>query len=340
MRIPSAAFLIIALSAAFAAAQDLNKPIRIGEIEFFGSAGFDLDRIRKALPLHEGESITLSDLKLRVKPLNQAITQAIGKPATDIAPGCCDDRGDWMIYIGLPGKSSVPAHYNPQPTSGIQFAARIVNLYDEAVSLGFEAAQKQAAEDRSKGYALSFYPPLRAKQLAAREFALRNDRLIIRVLREAGDAQQRRVAAHLLGYAPQSQRQLEMLVFASNDADDVVRNNAVRALMVLAESSPKIAARIPRARFISMLNSGIWKDRNKGGLLLETLSRGREPGLLNLLKQRALDSLIEMARWRSPGHAYPARAMLARIAGVDAEQGRPLTVAETEAIIRAAQQKP
>jgi hypothetical protein len=66
-----------------------------------------------------------------------------------------------------------------------------------------------------------------------------------------------------------------------------------------------------------MLNSGSWSDRNKGGLLLERLTANRDPKLLSELRVEALDPLIEMARWHSPGHSYPFKIMLGRIAGID-----------------------
>ena len=120
------------------------------------------------------------------------------------------------------------------------------------------------------------------------------------------------------------------------DANDGVRNNATRALGVLAESSPKVAARIPATPFIEMINSGSWTDRNKGSWVLESLTNNRDPKLLAQLRAEALPSLIEMARWHSNGHAYTARILLGRIAGI--EEGRLTKLASAgnlEEIIKA-----
>jgi len=185
------------------------------------------------------------------------------------------------------------------------------------MDLLFESIQNKATEDRSKGYALSTYPPLRAKQLAMRDYATANVSLISRVLSESSDPQQRAVAAHLLGYANTNERQIAQLVSATRDIDEQVRNNAVRALGVLGESSSAIAALIPADGFISMLNSGSWTDRNKAGYLLRILTKPRDPRLLKMLRARATDSLLEMARWREPGHAISARMILGRIAKID-----------------------
>jgi hypothetical protein len=68
--------------------------------------------------------------------------------------------------------------------------------------------------------------------------------------------------------------------------------------------------------FIEMLNSGIWTDRNKGAMVLEQLTTNRNPAVLAKLRTVALDSLIEMTMWREASHAYSARMLLGRVAGI------------------------
>jgi hypothetical protein len=68
----------------------------------------------------------------------------------------------------------------------------------------------------------------------------------------------------------QSSSQIAALVHASRDSNSGVRNNATRALLVLAESNPKRAKEIPADKFIELLLSGTWTDLNKAsGLLCE-----------------------------------------------------------------------
>ena len=45
------------------------------------------------------------------------------------------------------------------------------------------------------------------------------------------------------------------------------------------------------------------------------LSASRDPGLLATLRKGALTSLVEMARWKSTGHALYAFIILGRLAG-------------------------
>jgi len=51
-----------------------------------------------------------------------------------------------------------------------------------------------------------------------------------------------------------------------------------------------------------------------------SLTAGRDPATLTLLRTGALDSLIEMASWRRAGHACFARILLGRIAGLPEQQ--------------------
>ncbi len=290
-----AAFLII-LFMGSALAQE--KPLIVGAIEFFGYSHLDLDRIKAALPLQEGDALAIQDFPATREKINQSV----------------------KLFVGLPGASTRPAKYNTAPKGSARLPRSILDIYERAMDLNVEAAHKQPGEDRSKGYGLSAYIPMREVQLSLRRWALSNALLIRQVLRSAADSRERQAAAYALGYAKQSRIQISALVQASHDVDDTVRNNAVRALAVLESSSERASAWIPAQDFARMLNSGVWEDRNKAGALLNALSRHRSPELLRILRSEALDSLLEMAHWRNRGHASDAWMILGRIAGI--EEGR------------------
>jgi hypothetical protein len=301
------------------AAFSQDRPQHIGVIDFYGYAGLDLEKIRAAIPVHEGDDFSASPdaIATLIERTGEAVKSATGRPPMGVAPVCCDSHGDWMLYVGLPGNSVKNLQYNPEPKGTERLPSDIVSLYRLTMDSLMEAVQKGAGEDDSKGYALSADPHLRSKQLAMREYAVKNEPLIRSVLRSSGDPEQRIVAAFALGYTKQSNEQIAALVEAAHDSNDTVRNNAVRALAVLGTSDAKIAGRIPAEEFIEMLSSGSWSDRNKGGYLLDVLTQSRNPQLLNLLRSRALTPLLEMARWRNPGHSYSALILLGRIAGID-----------------------
>jgi len=139
-------------------------------------------------------------------------------------------------------------------------------------------------------------------------------------LRSSSDATQREVASELLGYAKQSHQQIAALEFAMRDPDSDVRNNATRALMVLVRSNPKLAAELDPDPILAMLGSGTWTDQNKAVLLLEAMSRGRDPQLLAKIRNQGLVPLIEMATWTEWGHAAGARMILGRVGGIPEDE--------------------
>jgi hypothetical protein len=295
-----------------------SEHLRIGTIEFFGTAGIDVQRVRSVLPVHEQDALTEEQMPAVRNLLSKAVENAIGHGPTDISVVCCNEQQGLMVYVGLGGNNTAKIPFLPAPKGSSCLPRQGVNLYDQAMDAVQEAANKaDVGEDDSHGYSLAHNPTLRAKQLAMRQYAVTYVRIVQLALRDCGISEHRRAAAEILGYATQSETQIKGLVQASRDADDQVRNNAIRALWVLATSSRKTAARVPADQFIEMLNSGIWEDRNKAGQLLMVLTASRSPQLLARLRTQTRQSLIEMARWKDRSHAYAYRAMLGRIAGFD-----------------------
>jgi hypothetical protein len=310
------------ISCFFAAALAQPQSIRVGEIDFYGYAGLDPDAIRKSLPVREGETATQDQMPNLIDSLKQAAR------TSHVNAVCCDDKGGLMIYIGLPGKSARTAPYNPVPMGTARLPQTITHLDRHYLDAQMKAIQSGAAgEDHSRGYALSSDPAVREDQLAMRRFATGQERVIRRVLESSSDAGQRAIAARLMGYARQSQEQIAALVRASHDPDDDVRNNAMRALWVLAQSNPNRAARIPAAEFAEILFSDSWTDRNKASLLLDALTQSRNPEVLREVCAAAREPLLEMAQWRSAGHAASARSILGRCAGIPEDRLQSLVTA-------------
>jgi hypothetical protein len=114
----------------------------------------------------------------------------------------------------------------------------------------------------------------------------------------------------------------------------------MRTLLVFADAVPNLnrsTPRIPPQPFIEFLSSPIWTDRNKASGALLTLSASRDPALLATLREQALASLVEMARWKSEGHALAAFTILGRVAGYLDETARDLwDRGDREAVINTA----
>jgi hypothetical protein len=313
--------------------------LRIGDIEFFGVNGFDVDSIRASMHSTVSREVSKAEVDQVKAELREAVRKVTGHLPTDVVLVCCDARGMATVYIGLANQLPRGAFwYRLTPSGHVRLSEQALHLYEDLMKLSVESVQKNAAEDHSKGYALSSYPPLRAKQLAIREYALGHEGALQLVALHSADTNQRAIAVEILGYARRSRTQISTLVTASRDPNEGVRNNAVRALGVLAQASAPIAKSIPADSFIDMLNSGTWTDRNKGSHLVAILSKARDPGLLRQLRVRALPSLIEMARWRDPKHAGDARMILGRVARLPENQLVKLVAnGEVERIVSAAQ---
>jgi hypothetical protein len=73
---------------------------------------------------------------------------------------------------------------------------------------------------------------------------------------------------------------------------------------------------------------------------LQTLTDSRDPLVLDQLRTRALDALIDMARWKTLSHALPAFILLGRVAGMpEPEIQAAWTSGDRDVVIAAAKKK-
>lgn len=315
-----------------------EQPLPIGAIDFYGYGGLDIEKVRAALPVHVGDIFPSYEAERANSPkIRAAILQMIGQPAVSLSN--VQITGAYLIYIGLPGTTLKKFTLNPEPTGTAKLPPEIIQMYDQKMDLLPQAVAAGAQEDESAGYALSSFPALRSKELAIRDYAAEHEDLIRTVLKVSSDPNQRIAASDVLGYAKESRSQIEALVEASHDPNSVVRNNATRALGVMASSNPKEAEKIPAEPFIEMLCSESWSDRNKAGYLLQVLTTSRNPKVLTELRSQALAPLIEMAKWHDSGHAAFYRIILGRIGGIDEARLKEMAQKndQVDAIIAAAQ---
>src|SRR4029078_9883444 len=92
--------------------------------------------------------------------------------------------------------------------------------------------------------------------------------------------------------------------------------HALQAVAVLARLQPGLRLRIHPTWFVEMLNSIVLSDRTRAVDALVTLTDSRDETTLALLRERALQSLAEMAQWKSLPHALPAFILLGRAGGI------------------------
>jgi hypothetical protein len=307
----------ISLLATTAHAED-GQPPPIGTIDFYGLGSIPRSKAMASLPFKIGDRQPTSP-----KQTSDSMARALGVARVEFAFICCLEEGKVQAYVGIERSGARPHAYDAPPSGNITLPAEILEAYDDFLTALIPAVQSgNADEDRSQGHALSKYPPLRAPQDKFLAFAAAQTALLRDVLANAADTKSRIVAAHVLGYAPDKREVAGPLSRAVLDADETVRNNATRALGVIAEYAqayPDLGIRIDPAPFIDMMNSVVWTDRNKGSFVLMSLSASSDPALLGKLRRDALPALIDMCSWSNLGHAWGACVILQRALGMSVD---------------------
>ena len=296
-----------------------GQEIEIGIIDLYGLSRVAARQVREALTFAEGDTIAFgNEGQAFLTESEERLARLPGVARARIRPVCCDG-GRAIVYVGIEERGGATLRYRAQPEGDARLAADIVRAGDEGMNALLRAVlDGNTAEDGSRGHALADDPALRAVQERFVIYATRDLPELRRVLRSSSDAAHRALAAQVLGYAADKSQVVDDLVYGMSDPSAEVRNNASRALWVFAEMPPDASPAVPRVPaqpFIELLHSPVWSDRNKASFALMALSTAGDPELLAALREQALAPLVEMARWKSEGHALPALIILGRVAG-------------------------
>jgi HEAT repeats len=291
-----------------------DAPPPIGLVEVYGLRRVAEAPVRQAVGLKAGDAFPESD-----KEIIARVELVPGVAEARLNAVCCND-GRMVLFVGIRETGTTGMTFRPAPHGTVRLPEDIVKAgADFEQSFMAAITRGEAGEDRSRGYSLMNDPVTRAIQERFPALAARDLPLLRSVLHESSDASERALAAQVMGYAPDKASVVDDLVAAMQDSSAEVRNNAMRALALFAQYSqenPSAHLSVPSAPFVDLLNSIDWPDRNKSSAALLQLTEGRDPALLKELRDRALDSLIEMARWKSQGHAYMPFFILGRVAGM------------------------
>src|SRR5262245_35752272 len=312
---------IVLLALLLQSPQDPQIP-PIGIIDFYGLRGVSERQVREALQIKEGDSLT-NDLQEAKRKAALRLESLPGVAEAHIALGCCD-AGKSLLYVGIREEGTPSFQFRPAPSGKTRLPQDVTQAgADEEKAISNAVLKGNSGEDDSRGHALSNDPATRAVQERFIQFAARDLKLLRNVLRNSDDAEHRALAAQVIAYSADKQDVVNDLVEAMRDPAGGVRNNAMRALMVMAGSARQATEqriRIPARPFIEMLNSIEWTDRNKSSWALYKLTDKRDPAILSELRQKAFLSLVEMARWKSSAHAQPSFILLGRVAGLPEDQ--------------------
>lgn len=323
----------LALSLFFAGPAAAQLP-PVGIIDFYGLRTLVPANLASALALQIGDSLPASPEVLRARLL-----LVPGVQDAAISAICCE-AGRTIVYVGIREAGAPVLEFNAAPTGMARLPNEIMAAGNELMRAVMEGVRRgQNAEDDSAGHTVYLYPPARPAQQRLIDYAADNEDALREVLLGSDDAAQRALAAQVIAYVPNKQMVVADLVTAARDPNADVRNNAVRALAVMsmyAQSHPGSGLNVPYSPLIDLLNSLDWTDRNKASFALAALTTDRDPVLLQQLREQALASLVEMARWRAFGHAAAAGMILGRLANVPEDKIFPMLQKNREGLISAA----
>jgi len=318
----------------------------LGIIDFYGVRTVPEATLREALPYHVGDSIQIEQFKSQKHAVEQKLASIPGVEGAFLTLVCCaEDRNrKSILYVGIEESVTPCQKFQPAPTGSVRLPDDVVSAGDDfEVAFHKSILKGNVGEDDSQGHALGLDPDVRAIELSFVVLAEAHLTQLKDVLHNSSDSSQRALAAQVLGYVKDKQAIVPDLVTAARDPDADVRNNSTRALLVFAEFSPKPPVqkiKIPPEPFIEMLNSCIWSDRNKSSGALAKLTEKRDPALLSEIRNQALPSLVEMAKWKYLGHALYSLRILGRIGGLtDGEIRKDLDDGNRESVIAAASKR-
>lgn len=291
---------------------------RVGEVEFYGFRKVKEETARRALNLKQGDVLPPSkgDLEERLEKIS-GIVQA------RIEAVCCES-GNAILFVGVEERGASHFAFRSAP-SGIAVLPRSIADHYAGLVAALQAAARRGstAEDLTRGHSLMADPATRELQQQLTPLAASHLTAIRGVLRDSADPAQRAIAAAVIGYAPDKKAVLDDLQFAMQDPDESVRANALRgltAIAVLSVREPALGIRIPFTWFVEMLNSLALSDRTRAAAALVNLTEADGAAALQQIRERALDSVIEMARWKTLRYALPAFILAGRMAGMSQQE--------------------
>jgi hypothetical protein len=309
-------------------------------MEIFGERAVPQKKIREVLGLNEGSPLPPSrgDVEDRLSAIH-------GVVAARLEVVCCD-RGKAILYVGIQESNAPHIEFHPPPAGDQALPEEMQSQYRDFLELAKEAArQRSTDEDLTNGYSLMAFPDARSCQKLLQEQVEKYASELHEVVRKSADEDQRAAAAYLLQYVPRdsvraSQQMVDDLQYALQDPSEVVRANAMRALKAVrvgAKLHPEQSLTVLPTWYVELLNSVVWSDRRGASLALVELTESRDAGTLAEIRERAISSVAEMARWHDLEHALPAFILAGRLAGLSEQDIQAAWVSgDREAVIKKA----
>ncbi len=291
---------------------------RIGSIDYYGLRKVPQSHIQKVLGVSVGDPLPASK-----GDVEDRLEEVPGVVQARLEAVCCDGSRS-MLFVGIQEKGAAHFELRAPPQGDATLPDDLTNPYEQMrVAIELAARRGSTAEDLTHGHPLAADPDARAIQERLVDLVPKHLLQIRDVLRNSADENQRAMAATLIGYAREKSAVVGDLEYAIQDPDETVRGEAMSALSaiaVLAAKQPELDIQIPATWFVEMLNSVSLSDRIKAAKALVNLTDSRPQGILDMMHERALPALVEMAEWHSLNHALPSFLLIGRVGGLSDKQ--------------------
>ena len=291
---------------------------RVDDIECYGLHKLSEQKLLHTLHVKPGDPLPASK-----GDLEDELEQIPGVVLARVEAVCCD-QGKTTLFIGIEEKGAPHLAFRSPPSGGAVLPEDVTNTYQKFLEAVRDAAHRgSTAEDLTNGHSLMADPDARDLQSQFAYFASAHLPLLREVLRDSDDAAQRAIAATIVGYAANKKDVVNDLEYALQDPDDAVRANALRslnAIAVLARLQPQLGIHVSPTWFVEMLNSIVLSDRTRAANALATLTDQNAAAALDQIRERALDSVVEMAQWKVLRYALPPFILAGRMAGMNEQE--------------------
>jgi hypothetical protein len=291
----------------------LAAPPKIGYVEVYGLRKLPREQILKAAGVADGGELPKSK-----GSLEEVLVALDGVALANVEAFCCE-QGRPILYVGIQERGTPLFEYRQEPDEDVALPEEVTEAFAGfAATLGRATAEDDLAEDLTAGHSLMRNLECRSYQMRFVEIAAGQLQALRAVLARSGDPEQRAAAAYIIGYAQNKRAVIGDLQSALRDPVPAVRMNAATALRAIAVlgRDRSLGITIPATWFVEMLNSVVLADRLAGSRTLNLMYGEFSEGTVAQIKERALASLFEMARWRHLRHALPPYLLLGRVSGV------------------------
>lgn len=315
----------ILTGALFVCAATAQLP-RVGDINFYGLRKLTPSQILAAVRFGTGDTIPGSRVQLEDR-----IIELPDVMAAHVQSVCCEGDRTTM-FIGIQERGETSLEFREAPSGTATLPEDLMTHYRE-----YSGALLRA---QINGTASATGAIVRRDEERFRAFAAAHILRLRGELKTGSDAEQRAAAATVIGYSTNKRSAVDDLLFALQDPDEGVRVNALRELAsiaVLARRQPALGIRIAPAELVGLLNSVVLSDRMESIKVLLVLTERQNAAAMDLIRERALPSLAEMARWPTRSYAQPPFQLLGRAAGLkDAQVSESWEKGDRDAVIQKA----